>query len=704
MTNDDPDLSPLVYHLPGTTNSIYIQPYNYALPKDDFALAIWRAMVYIADKIASDKGISDVPLPPDEDPKTYGSNLRVQTSWQSSPGMKLTWGVLAAVMRGLYDCLVKNNHLPYVAVWHVFDRGKEEAIGWGMIARGKLTSRLRTISISQWFSTRGANLLPFVLLNDVAPQLAFACDAEETVAIGSPAQPVPKHEPRHTSPPAPVVYKQKGIREWKMHTPTGDEDDHELPLRAASGRPDSQPSLPAPPSPSTDTSIVPQITSPTKETQDPGLVPQSDDLDIFVLSPLAALKMLIGTAEALIKITGDIPSTPPLSASRPFRPRIVSTHRENAPSRSRSSSIDWRKSQPPPPQGWEDAGSVPERAKTPIGSPESKHTEPLHFAGADPEPLDLQRGAVARKFYSKKPPAIPLEEYLLRLHKWCPLSTGVYLATGLYIYRLAVIERSVPLTSRNAHRFLLAALRVAGKAIDDRSYPHKRFARVGGVTERELARLEIAFCYITDFELRVTKEMLEKHARIARDQGRMYKSLGDFRPRMPAMLDKRHMSVKKVEKEAVEIEAETPHSPSLSLVFGFGDLIMLLRLLVPAILTSFACADIQFTSPAAGGILQAGKPITARWKDSGDGTALADLKTYTLFLCAGGNDADSIVSRPPLSTGVVGRKKSGAFNADKFRPSLQIQLAPINANGQFSTGNEASATVAATVGGPDKNA
>lgn len=61
-------------------------------------------------------------------------------------------------------------------------------------------------------------------------------------------------------------------------------------------------------------------------------------------------------------------------------------------------------------------------------------------------------------------------------------------------------------------------------------------------------------------------------------------------------------------------------------------------------LLPFAFADIQFTSPAAGALLSAGKPITAKWQDSGDGTALTDLMTYTLFLCAGGNDANTIVS------------------------------------------------------------
>ncbi|KAL9603469.1 MAG: hypothetical protein Q9219_001156 [cf. Caloplaca sp. 3 TL-2023] len=321
-----------------------------------------------------------------------------------------------------------------------------------------------------------------------------------------------------------------------------------LPLRPAPVQHGSHPSPPPPPSPSADTSIVPQITSPTKETQDLGHVPQGDDLDIFKLSPLAALKMLIATTEALIKITGDVPPTPPINATQTPRPRVVPLHKENQPAHSRSSSVDRRKSQPPPPQGWEDAESVPEKAKTPIGSPESKPSEPMHVAGADPEPLDIQQDAVARKFYSKRPPPIPLEEYLLRLHKWCPMSTGIYLATGLYIYRLAVVQRSIPVTSRNAHRLLLAALRVAGKAIDDRSYPHKRFAKVGGVTEPELARLEIAFCFLTSFNLRVTKEILEEHARVSRDQGRMYKSLVDFKPRMPGRLHKQVATVGQADK------------------------------------------------------------------------------------------------------------------------------------------------------------
>lgn len=91
------------------------------------------------------------------------------------------------------------------------------------------------------------------------------------------------------------------------------------------------------------------------------------------------------------------------------------------------------------------------------------------------------------------------------------MSTAVYLATSLYIHRLAVDERAVAVTRRNAHRLLLAGLRVAMKALEDLSYPHAKVAKVGGVSELELARLEISFCFLCGFELMVGSAMLQDH-------------------------------------------------------------------------------------------------------------------------------------------------------------------------------------------------
>jgi len=93
------------------------------------------------------------------------------------------------------------------------------------------------------------------------------------------------------------------------------------------------------------------------------------------------------------------------------------------------------------------------------------------------------------------------------------MSTAVYLATSHYITHLAVKEKICPVTRRNVHRLVLAGLRIAMKALEDLSWPHGRFAKVGGITETELARLEVGFCFLMDFGLKVDAQMLTDEVR-----------------------------------------------------------------------------------------------------------------------------------------------------------------------------------------------
>ncbi|KAK9469341.1 cyclin-domain-containing protein [Lipomyces arxii] len=120
-----------------------------------------------------------------------------------------------------------------------------------------------------------------------------------------------------------------------------------------------------------------------------------------------------------------------------------------------------------------------------------------------------QRSIISRRFWSKSAPEIDIERYLSRIHKYCPISTAVYLSTLLYIYRLCVLTKSIPLTQLNVHRLVIAALRVACKNLEDINHPQKRFAKVGGMTEQELCRLEIGFLFLMDFDLKVNQEVLE---------------------------------------------------------------------------------------------------------------------------------------------------------------------------------------------------
>lgn len=332
-------------------------------------------------------------------------------------------------------------------------------------------------------------------------------------------------------------------------------------------------SPPPPPKPSTDPVLVIQPPRPDLQPiTSPELNAQPDD--IFKVPALAALKLLSSGVEALVRITGDIPPTPPpmtphipnMRSMQAEKESIVRNYSEKSLSRLRDQELemarqiqdaghtpgpagtlpDNQSNMSPPSSQQSPAGPVlavpkPTRTATlsvpglhppapqpidgvhlrPTPSPEpssfvpppppSSTPEPYVVIGANSQPLNMQHNAITRKFYSKKPPPIGISDYLLRIHRFCPMSTAVYLATSLYIHRLAIEERAVAVTKRNAHRLLLAGLRVAMKALEDLSYPHAKVAKVGGVSEVELARLEISFCFLCGFELVVGAGLLQDH-------------------------------------------------------------------------------------------------------------------------------------------------------------------------------------------------
>ncbi|TLS30768.1 hypothetical protein PpBr36_02541 [Pyricularia pennisetigena] len=315
------------------------------------------------------------------------------------------------------------------------------------------------------------------------------------------------------------------------------------PPGSKSPSPPDQP--PPPPDPATDAHFCadehtqttsPPLSSPRTEQQ---LLDELDD-DIFSIPPAAAMRLLGSGIEALVQSTGDIPPSP--APERPEAPRmrgmeaekqdIVRSHsartlvrlrleaeakaqraaeaRENsrAAAQQEGRCIDgvMLRDAPPGTSSGGEGGAHP-----PPSTP-----EPYTVVGDNAQPVNVQHSVITRKFYSKKPPPIGIADYLARLHRFCPASTGVYLATSLYLHRLAVDERAIAVTRRNAHRLLLAGLRVANKALEDRCYSHRRFAQVGGVTASELARLEISFCFLASFELVVNQDEMRSHWNVMR--------------------------------------------------------------------------------------------------------------------------------------------------------------------------------------------
>lgn len=118
---------------------------------------------------------------------------------------------------------------------------------------------------------------------------------------------------------------------------------------------------------------------------------------------------------------------------------------------------------------------------------------------------------IIKRFWSKNAPPISIWDYLLRIHKFAPLSTSVYLSASLYVYRLCIELRTILLTPCSAHRIILASLRVASKAIEDKTYKQPRFAVTGGVRSADLYRLEIAFLFLIDFDICISSTVLQQH-------------------------------------------------------------------------------------------------------------------------------------------------------------------------------------------------
>lgn len=203
-----------------------------------------------------------------------------------------------------------------------------------------------------------------------------------------------------------------------------------------------------------------------------------DATEIFSISPVAALDLLCKNIARLAKPDDYVPNPTDISDGP--------TRKENVSDGSEEASLKITK---------------------------LHCVQSSNHASTETKTEATKRNILAKRFLSKRVPPIPLRDYILRLHRYCPMSTAVYLATSVYITKMAAVDKVLSITPRIVHRLVLAGLYVAVKALEDNSYHHSRFARVGGVCEQELSRLEMGFCFLVDFELRVDTQSLAREVR-----------------------------------------------------------------------------------------------------------------------------------------------------------------------------------------------
>ncbi|KAI9669994.1 MAG: hypothetical protein M1831_007030 [Alyxoria varia] len=114
--------------------------------------------------------------------------------------------------------------------------------------------------------------------------------------------------------------------------------------------------------------------------------------------------------------------------------------------------------------------------------------------------IPLKDGHLTR-FHSRSPPGISVRDYLKRLVLHATLAGPVLLSMVCYIDKLCASFPDFTINSLTVHRFLIAAATVAAKGLCDVFWTNDTYAKVGGVSVRELFLLELEL--LTRIEWRI---------------------------------------------------------------------------------------------------------------------------------------------------------------------------------------------------------
>lgn len=133
----------------------------------------------------------------------------------------------------------------------------------------------------------------------------------------------------------------------------------------------------------------------------------------------------------------------------------------------------------------------------------------------------LRDGTLTR-FHSRAPPGISVRDYLSRLIVHATLSPPILLSMVFYVDKLCAMYPAFTISSLTVHRFLITAATVAAKGLSDSFWTNSLYARVGGVSVRELALLELEFLRKLDWRIVPKPEVLVDYYKGLVDRGAGY--------------------------------------------------------------------------------------------------------------------------------------------------------------------------------------
>ena len=119
-------------------------------------------------------------------------------------------------------------------------------------------------------------------------------------------------------------------------------------------------------------------------------------------------------------------------------------------------------------------------------------------------------------FFCKKQPQISINKYLKRFMKYSKPEPSTIIITLIYIDKICE-SSNLQLTILNIHTLLLACMVVALKYNEDDYYSNEYYAKVGGISLKELNQLEYNILILLDFNVFIDDALYENYENQIKD-------------------------------------------------------------------------------------------------------------------------------------------------------------------------------------------
>ena len=118
--------------------------------------------------------------------------------------------------------------------------------------------------------------------------------------------------------------------------------------------------------------------------------------------------------------------------------------------------------------------------------------------------------ALIKPFLAKKIPSISIRDFFERIVKYTHIENSTLVLILIYIDRLCDMQK-FRLNYYNIHKIIISSMLIAIKYNEDEYCDNTFYAKVGGVSRKEIDKLEYEILSLLNFTLFVNEELFDKY-------------------------------------------------------------------------------------------------------------------------------------------------------------------------------------------------